>query len=80
MKLVWHHHAWVEYTGWDDRRMVWKINSLIEDIKRGGGLGKPERLRGDLSGCNSRRINDEHRLVYRVRDDDLEIASCRYHY
>jgi toxin YoeB len=80
MKITFHTDAWQEYTGWEDRRILRKINSLIKDIERGGSLGKPEKLRGDLSGWDSRRITDEHRLVYRVRGDSVEIASCRYHY
>lgn len=86
MKLTWHPDAWDEYLSWQtgDRKVVKRINILIKDIQRRdeGGLGKPELLRGDLSGWASRRINDEHRLVYRVVDarDEIEILSCRYHY
>jgi len=61
-----------------------RINTLIKDIQRGedGGIDKPELLEGELSGWASRRINEEHRLVYRVVDahGELEILSCRYHY
>ncbi|MEV6342551.1 Txe/YoeB family addiction module toxin [Actinoplanes sp. NPDC051851] len=63
--------------------MVRRINRLIADIQRdpdGTGLGKPEYLKGPLSGWLSRRIDDEHRLVYRVRGDTLEIAACAGHY
>ena len=77
---MWQKDAWDEYTGCDDRKMIRKINALIEDVRLGGGLGKPEKLRGDLSGWSSRRITDEHRLVYRTQEGDIEIASCRYHY
>ena len=86
MKLVWHPSAWDEYVAWqtDDRKTLKRINALIKDIRRGegGGIGKPELLKGDLSGWASRRITDEHRLVYRADDakDELEILSCRYHY
>ncbi|HWS38767.1 MAG TPA: Txe/YoeB family addiction module toxin [Actinoplanes sp.] len=86
MKLVWHPDAWDECVSWqsDARKILKRINALIKDIRRGdgGGIGKPELLRGDLSGCASRRITEEHRLVYRVADvrDELEIMSCRYHY
>jgi len=86
MKILWHPSAWDEYVAWPtaDRRILKRINTLISDIARGedAGLGKPELLRGDLSGWASRRINEEHRLVYRVVDDheQLEILSCRYRY
>lgn len=86
MKLVWQVDACDEYVNWQtgDRRVLKRINALIRDIQRDGdsGIGKPELLRGDLSGWASRRINEEHRLVYRVSDkhDGLEILSCRYHY
>jgi toxin YoeB len=86
MKLVWHPDAWDEHIGWQtgDRKILKRINALIKDIQRGddGGIGKPELLKGDLSGWASRRINEEHRLVYRVVDanGELEILSCRYYY
>lgn len=86
MKLVLHPDAWDEYVSWQasDRRILKRINMLIKDIQRGdnGGIGKPELLRGDLSGWASRRINGEHRLVYRVVDahGELEILACCYHY
>jgi len=86
VKLVWHPNAWDEYVSWQagDRKMLKRIPTLIKDIQRGddGGIGKPELLRGDLSGWASRRINEEHRLVYRVVEahGELEILSCRYHY
>lgn len=86
MKLVWHPDAWDEYVNWQahDRKILKRINTLIKDIQRGddGGIGKPELLKGDLSGWASRRINEEHRLVYRVAAtrDQREILSCRYHY
>lgn len=83
MKILWTAEAWEQYTSWDDRRMIRRINALIRDIARGedGGLGKPELLRGELGGWSSRRIDQEHRLVYRIwRGDQIEILSCRYHY
>jgi toxin YoeB len=86
VKLVWHPKAWDEYVNWQsyDRKILKRINTLIKDIRRGDdrGIGKPELLKGDLSGWASRRIDEEHRLVYRVVDanDQLEIPSCRYHY
>ena len=84
MKLVWHDDAWDDYLWWqaNDRSVVRRINRLVKEIGRdpSGGIGKPEILKEDLSGWLSRRINGEHRLVYRVRGDALEIAQCRYHY
>ena len=86
MKLVWHPDAWDEYVNWQayDRKILKRINTLIRDIQRGddGGIGKAELLKGDLSSWASRRVNEEHRLVYRVVDahGQLEIVSCRYHY
>jgi toxin YoeB len=86
MKLVWHPSACDEYVDWQtvDRKILKRINTLIRDIQRGddGGIGKPELLRGDLSGWLSRRINSEHRLVYRIDEsvNQVEILSCRYHY
>jgi toxin YoeB len=86
VKIVWHPDAWEEYLSWQtgDKRILKRINKLIADIQRGdeGGIGKPELLKGEFSGWASRRINDEHRLVYRVADarGELEILSCRYHY
>jgi toxin YoeB len=86
VKLVWHPDAWDEYVTWQtaDRKVLQRINTLIKDIQRGddGGIGKPELLKGDLSGWASRRITKEHRLVYRVAGThgELEILSCRYHY
>jgi toxin YoeB len=84
VKLVWHPNAWDEYVGWqnEDRKILKRINTLIRDTQRGesGGIGKPELLRGDLSGWASRRITEEHRLVYRTDNQrgDLEIVSCRH--
>jgi toxin YoeB len=85
VKVIFDPDAWEQYVWWQaaDRKMVKRINLLARDIMRGdadGGIGKPERLRGDLSGYSSRRIDDEHRLVYRVDGDYLLIAQCRYHY
>jgi len=75
--------GWDDYLAWQgDRRMLRQIHKLIADIQRGGnsGLGKPEPLRGDLTGWWSRRISDQHRLVYRVTDNGIEIAQCGGHY
>ena len=84
MKLVWDESAWGDYVWWQvqDRKVLKRINQLIEDIKRNGneGIGKPEPLKHALSGYWSRRINDEHRIVYKVADGSLLIAQLRYHY
>lgn len=84
MKIVFSKNAWEDYTSWlrDDRNMLKRINDLIKDIQNSPqeGIGKPEPLKYDLSGLWSRRIDREHRLVYRVAGDELLIYSCRYHY
>lgn len=84
MLLIWDETAWDDYLWWqaEDRRTLKRINLLIHDIARNGneGIGKPEALKHGLSGYWSRRITDEHRLVYKVADDEVRIASCRYHY
>ena len=75
--------GWDDYTSWaSDRKAMARINRLIVDASRdpGAGLGKPERLSGDLSGYWSRRIDQEHRLVYTVVDGELLVVQCRYHY
>lgn len=84
MKLTFSSKAWDNYLYWikTDKAMVKRINVLIKDIKRNpfDGIGKPERLKHGLSGYWSRRINDEHRIVYKVVEDNLLIAQLRYHY
>jgi toxin YoeB len=84
VKLVWATQAWADYQHWSrhDERLRDKINALIEDIQRNPfrGLGKPEPLKRNLAGWWSRRITREHRLVYRVKGGELQIAQCRYHY
>lgn len=78
--------AWSEYMYWQnqDKKILKKINELIADIMRNGALegeGKPERLKGDLYGLYSRRINEKDRLIYRVLEGDIvEIYSCKDHY
>lgn len=76
--------AWEDYLYWQshDKQILKKINQLIKDCQRSpfDGIGKPEPLKRDLSGAWSRRITDEHRLVYIVTDDELRISNCRYHY
>jgi len=84
MKLVFSAQAWDDYLYWQeqDRKLVERINGLIKECTRTPfkGTGKPEPLRGPLAGWWSRRITQEHRLVYRPTDDGLDIAQCRYHY
>jgi toxin YoeB len=84
MNITWTVESWEEYEEWqeEDRKIVKKINSLIKDIKRDffNGIGKPEPLKHELSGCWSRRITDEHRLVYEITDYSIVIISCKYHY
>lgn len=84
MKLVWDESARGDYLWWQaqDRKVLRRINALIKDIARNGneGLGKPGPLKYGFQGCWSRRITDEHRLVYKVVEDEIRIASCRYHY
>ena len=84
MKLIFHENAWQDYLYWQssDRKILERVNALIKDCSRSpfSGIGKPEPLRGSLSGWWSRRINKEHRLVYRVEGESLFIAQCRYHY
>lgn len=88
MKLVFDERAWQDFTYWlsADPKLASRIVALIADTVRSPfrGLGKPEPLRGNLSGFWSRRIDDQHRLVYRVigkgADQRLEIAQCRFHY
>lgn len=84
MNLTFSEKAWEQYLYWQqtDKKILEKINELIKDCLRSPfkGLGKPEALKGDLRGFWSRRIDDKHRLVYRINDGALEIAQCRHHY
>lgn len=85
MRKVWFDEAWDDYVSWqrEDKKTLKRINALVKDIERGNGfdgIGKPEPLRGNLSGFWSRRIDDANRLVYRVKDGVLEIVSCKGHY
>lgn len=84
MLLVWSTAGWEDYLWWQkqDRRVLKRINTLIADVVRNGneGIGKPEPLTHDFSGYRSRRITDEHRLVYRVTETQAQIVSCRYRY
>ena len=84
MIKVWSDHACEDYVYWQtqDKKILKRINQLIKDIDRNGyeGIGKPEPLKYELQGFWSRRIDDEHRLVYRIEDNKIEILSCRLHY
>jgi len=84
MTLSWDRNAWEEYIYWQetDKKILRKINELIKECLRTPfeGKGKPEPLKGNLSGFWSRRITDEHRLVYEVRNNILHVLQCRFHY
>jgi len=84
MNILWTDESWEDYLFWqkNDRKILKKVNELIKDIMRTPfeGIGKPEPLRFELSGCWSRRIDLEHRLVYEVEDDIVKIIACRFHY
>jgi toxin YoeB len=84
MRLVFAPQAWEDYQHWQatDRTIVKRVNRLIDAILRDpfSGIGKPEPLKYGIADAWSRRITDEHRLVYRVQDDDLLLLQARYHY
>jgi toxin YoeB len=84
MILSWDKDAWQDYLFWqkNEKMVLKRINELIKECLRTPfeGKGKPEGLKGDLSGYWSRRITDEHRLVYRVYSDRIHILQCRFHY
>lgn len=84
MNIVFHDQAWEDYLYWQkhDPKLLKRLNGLIKECCRTPfeGTGKPEPLKGSLSGWWSRRLDREHRLVYRIANDDLQIAQCRYHY
>ncbi len=84
MRLVWSSSSWNDYIYWQkgDKKTVKRINELLKSCMRTSfeGIGKPEALKGDLQGYWSRRITSEHRLVYKYTEQELLIASCRYHY
>ena len=83
-KLIFSDEAWEDYLHWQetDRSMVRRINQLIKDVRRSPyeGIGKPEPLKHQLAGWWSRRIDAEHRFVYRVTENAVEIATLRHHY
>lgn len=84
MNLLFTDEAWEDYTYWQqyDKKLLKKINSLLKEIKRTPyeGTGKPEPLKHELQGAWSRRINQEHRLVYEVFDEQINVMACRFHY
>lgn len=84
MKLIFSENAWEDYLYWQktDKKLLNRINKLSKETKRQPfeGVGKPEPLKHGLAGYWSRRINDEHRMVYKVTDDALLLAQLRYHY
>ncbi|HRX62058.1 MAG TPA: Txe/YoeB family addiction module toxin [Candidatus Competibacter sp.] len=83
MKLIFSENAWDDYLYWQKTdKQTQRINQLISDIQRSpfAGVGKPEPLKHALSGYWSRRINSEHRIVYRTDNDPVFIAQLRYHY
>ncbi len=85
MTRTWDESAWEDYIHWQSQerpQSPQRINLLLRDVQRNGneGIGKPERLKHGFHGYWSRRITDEHRLIYKIVDDQVRIASCRYHY
>lgn len=84
MKYIFVNESWEDYLYWqkNDKNMVKRINQLLKDISRTPftGLGKPEPLKHKYKGYWSRRIDHEHRLIYKVTDDSILIAKCRFHY
>ena len=83
-RLVWTAAAWGDYLYWQaqDRKTLKRITALVQDAQRTpfSGIGKPELLKENLSGFWSRRIDEQHRLVYALEGEDLAIVACRYHY
>ena len=84
MRIIFSKNAWEDYTSWqtEDKKILKKINNLIIEIQRTPyeGTGKPEPLKYDLAGLWSRRIDLEHRLVYKTDDNYILIYACKYHY
>jgi toxin YoeB len=88
VRFVWDEHAWSDYVDWQeqDQQVLTRVNALLNDIARAGsvgepnvGIGKPETLKHGFHGYWSRRITDEHRLIYKVTGDEIRIAACRCH-
>ena len=84
MKLIFSENAWDDYLYWQkiDQKIMKRINTLIREIQRSpfDGIGKPEPLKHDFSGYWSRRIDDEHRIIYKIERNSLLIVQLRYHY
>ena len=84
MELLWQTNAWEDYCHWQkqDKKILERVNELIKDCLRSPykGIGKPEPLKGNYAGCWSRRITQEHRLIYKINERRLHILQCRYHY
>jgi len=83
MRLIFSDRAWGEYLEWQaDAKMLKRVNDIIKDVQRSpfAGIGKPEPLKRNLSGYWSRRLTDEHRLVYKVSEDCVFLAQMKYHY
>lgn len=84
MKILWEERAWEEYCYWQaqDKKILKRINILIRDIQRNlfSGIGKPEALKGNLSGYWSRRIDNVNRVVYAIEDNSIKIIACKGHY
>ena len=84
MKKIWFDEAWDDYLYWQsqDKKTLKRVNQILKDIEREPftAIGKPEPLKGELSGFWSRRIDETNRLVYRIKENVLEILSCRGHY
>ena len=84
MRLLWEEEAWEDYCLWQtrDKKLLKRINTLLKDIQRNTyeGIGKPEPLKGDLSGWWSRRIDDANRIVYRIDGNVVKIVQCGSHY
>ena len=84
MNITFSKNAWEDYASWikEDKNMLKKINELIKEIQRTPftGKGKPEPLKYDLAGFWSRRIDREHRLIYRIENKEILIYACKYHY
>ena len=84
MKKIWSDKAWDDYLYWQaqDKKTLKRVNQLVKDIERNHfeGIGKPEALKGNLSGFWSRRIDDGNRLIYRINGEFIDILSCKGHY
>jgi len=84
MKYIFVDESWEDYLYWQktDKKMLKRINKLLKEISRTpfDGIGKPEALKYKYKGFWSRRIDGEHRLIYKVNEDEILIAKCRYHY